>query len=99
MMKNSNAKWRENEKTNRWHKARVPGTLRNSRLPGGNGWRGHQIEEIEKTLRRVRQSERTVSVEITPRTYKPVDTTPFKTCRPNRAERWTSEPMRLKTAY
>lgn len=53
--KNSNAKWRYKLSRAshlhiggeyiptyrvRWHKARVPGTIRNSRKPGGNGFRG-----------------------------------------------------------
>lgn len=44
-MRNSNAKWRPNIRKDgsvRWHKARVPGTIRNSRKPGGNGFRGNK---------------------------------------------------------
>lgn len=58
-MKNTNAKWRRNEKTGRWHKARVPGTVRKSRLPGGNGYRGNPYIDEKKLARRVRQSELT----------------------------------------
>jgi hypothetical protein len=37
-MKVASAKWRLNPRTNRWHKARPPGTTRYSRLPGGSGY-------------------------------------------------------------
>lgn len=46
-------------KKGRWHKARVPGTIRKSRLPGGNGYRGNQKIDVMKMMRRAHQSELT----------------------------------------
>lgn len=44
-MKVSGSKWRVNQrrflrgKGKRWHKTRIPGTIRLTRLPGGSGFR------------------------------------------------------------
>jgi hypothetical protein len=62
-MRNTNAKWRQNEKTKRWHKARVPGSPRQSRIYGGNGFRGSpsvrraQIRIMQSRITKEKQAE------------------------------------------